>query len=372
MMFALLALLALPPARPARPARPAKPAPACSPLTEKQLAENTTLTESCYSINTVANVKGAITVEPGVHIVFGPSSSLYLENGGSLTAVGTEDKPIVFEGKNHTPGYWNGLTFSSNSSRNQLSYVKVADGGTVGSSGGAVVVSVAARLSMDHTTIRNAEGNGLYVAQRGILAHFEKNHFHGTEIPLSVKASDLAMLDPDTTFADNKKNYVQVYFNECNVSDDQTWRALKIPYHFDCSPTIESHVSIAPGATLEFTEGTSLDVRQQGSLSAVGTQENPIVFTGTDPTPGYWRGVFIESNSARNVIRNAKITYAGQDKNIGGGVCISVRARASVSASEIAYNLVAGIHVLQNGMLNDDAASSNKFHDNKQDILKQN
>lgn len=187
----------------------------------------------------------------------------------------------------------------------------------------------------------------------GTLARFEQNHFESTEVPLFIKASDLAMIDSATTFKDNKKNYVLVHVHDNEAKDDQTWRALAVPYHFAGGSTIVAHVTIEPGAQLEFGENTGIEVRQNGSLTAEGTPEKPIVFTGTDPTPGYWTGVFFESNSAKNVIRNAKITYAGQNGvNFSGGVCIGVRARAAVFSSEIAYNAVAGIRILQDGILN--------------------
>ncbi|MFT4112735.1 hypothetical protein [Silvibacterium sp.] len=356
----------------ATPAQAKKTPPSCHALTEHQLKDDITLSEPCYAVSGFVTIGGHITVEPGVHIVVGSGSTLSFENDGTLTAIGTADKPIVIEGKDHTPGFWRGLHFQTNSSKNQLSYVTVEDVGEAGADSGAVMVGVAARLAMDHTTVRNAEGFGLNVDQRGILAKFEANHFENTGTPLRVKAADLAMIDPATTFANNKKNYVLVYFNECVVSDDATWRALAVPYHFACSPEIKSHLTIEPGAKLEFESNVGIDVTQDGSLSAEGTPDKPIVFTGADETPGFWTGLYFESNSAKNVVSHATIQYAGQDSSISGGVCIGVNAGAKVSDSEIGNNAVAGIRVLQNGRLNADAETSNRFHDNKVNIQREN
>ena len=353
------------------PVPPKKTPPPCHTLTAHQLSEAMTLSEPCYAVSGSVTVSGSITVEPGVHLVFGQGTTLYMENGGSLTAVGTAEKPIVFEGKDHTPGFWEGLNFQTNSSKNQLSYVMVADAGTKGGDSAAVVVSIGARLGIDHTTVRNAEGVGLTVLQRGILGKFEQNRFEATGTPLRVKAADLAMIDPATTFANNKKNYVLVYFNECEVEDETTWRALAVPYHFGCSARIGSHVTVEPGAKFEFEENVGLDVTQNGSLTAEGTAEKPIVFTGADQTPGYWSGIYFESKSAKNVIRNASITYAGQSSQITGGVCVGVRANANVSASEIAYSADAGIRLLQNATINQDAETSNRLHDNKANVKRE-
>jgi hypothetical protein len=354
------------------PAQPKKTPPPCHTLTENQLKEDMTLTENCYAVSGFVTIGGHITVNPGVHVVVGSESTLSFENDGTLTAIGTADKPIVFEGKDHTAGVWRGLNFQSNSSKNQLSYVTVEDAGEAAEDSGAVVVSISARLAMDHTTVRNATGNGLNVLQRGILARFEANHFEATGTPIRVKAADLAMIDPATTFTNNKKNHVLVYFNECVVSDDATWRALPVPYHFACSAELKSHVDIEAGARLEFDSNMGIDVTQDGSLSAEGTVEKPVIFTGADETPGFWSGIYFESKSAKNVVSNATINYAGQESSISGGVCIGVGAAAKVTASEIAHNAVAGIRVLQNGTLNADAETSNRFHDNKVNIQREN
>ena len=354
------------------PAPPKKTPPPCHTLTEAQLKEATTLSEPCYAVNGYITVSGALTVEPGVHIVFGPGSTFSFQDDGTLTAIGTLEKPIVFEGKDHTAGFWDGLDIHSNSSKNQLSYVTVADAGTKGEDSGAVRVSIAARLAIDHTTVRNAEGTGLNVLQRGILSRFEQNHFEATGTPLRVKASDLAMIDPATTFSNNKKNYVLVYFNECDVNDDQTWRALSVPYHFGCSAVIKSHVTVEAGAQLEFEANMGLEITQDGSLTAAGNTEKPILFTGTDQTPGYWTGLYFESNSSKNIVRNATITYAGQPSQISAGVCVGVRASATVAHSEIAHSADAGIRVLQDGILNPDAETANHLHDNKENIKREN
>ena len=49
-------------------------------------------------------------------------------------------------------------------------------------------------------------------------------------------------------------------------------------------------LTISPGVRLEFGAGTKLQVNNGASLYAVGQQDQPIVITAMEATPGYWGG----------------------------------------------------------------------------------
>lgn len=365
--FALAFALAAPPAH--HP--PHKNPPPCHTLTSAQFREPLTLTEPCYVIDQYASVSAPLTIGPGVAISFGENSALSLEDGGSINAIGTAEKPIVLRGKEHSPGYWTGLRISSNSPKNHLSYVTVEDAGQKGGSDeGAVEVGVGARLSIDHTTIRNAASAGLNVLQRGTLSHFEANRFENDNIPLSIKAGDAAMLDAATTFAGNQHNYVLIHFNDSDVEEDATWHALAVPYRLEGTPEIKAHLTIEPGARLEFREGFGINVNENGALTAEGTAARPIVFTGAEEAPGFWDGIYFQSKSPKNVLRNVVVRYAGTKGGLANAaVSLAPGAAATVQSSELAFSATAAIRVMQNAQLNADAATANQLHDNAAGIV---
>ncbi len=337
------------------------------------MSQPLTLTEGCYVLNQYASVKAPITVQPGVTILAGREAALYLADGGSLSAVGTAEKPVVFRGKEHAPGFWSGLDFHSNSPRNRLSYVTVEDAGSgTPSNSGAVMVNVGGRLAIDHTTIRNAKGSGLFASQNATISEFSANHFEQDEVPLSLKAGDLGVLDTATTFAQNKNNWVLAHSSDSTVEEPATWRALAVPYHFDCTPSLKAAVTVEPGARLEFRQGYGINVEEGGSLTAEGSANKPVIFTGQEEAPGFWDGITFMSRSPHNVIRNAVITYAGtKDGGLArGGIGLSPRAAVIVQSSEIAYSETAAIHVGQDAMLNADAETSNRFHNDAQGIVR--
>jgi hypothetical protein len=104
-----------------------------------------------------------------------------------------------------------------------------------------------------------------------------------------------------------------------------------------CSPyTISDYIeindgavlTIDPGVTLAFEGGVGLDVGASsvGKLVAVGTAQNPIIFTSSSnpPLPGDWRAIHLwDGTMAGTKIAYAKLDYCGADRNgciVGDGV----------------------------------------------------
>jgi hypothetical protein len=71
------------------------------------------------------------------------------------------------------------------------------------------------------------------------------------------------------------------------------------------------HLAIEAGVTFEFAEGKGISTENDGSLSAVGTAEAPITFTGVVQQPGSWKGVAFWSDSADNLLEHVIIEYGG-------------------------------------------------------------
>ena len=342
----------------------------CHTISPDELKEAKTLSESCYVVRNIATIGAPIIVNPGTVISFAEGAAFFVEEGGSLNAIGTAEHPIVLQGQDHTPGFWRGLNIQTNSSHNVLSYVTVADAGAKDTEG-AVIVSVGARLAIEHTTIRNSAGPGLIALQHGTISHFEANHFEGNEVPVSLKAADIAMLDDASTYTHNKHDYILVHTNDHEIESDAVWRALTVPYHIQSGLEVKAHLAIEPGSRLEFAEGSGLIVDENGSLTAEGTAEKPIVFTGTEDTPGFWDGIYIQSNSAKNIIRNASLTYGGKTGGLAeADVAVSVRARALVQHCELAFSATAAILTLQGAVLNPDAETVNRMHDNAAGVVR--
>lgn len=80
---------------------------------------------------------------------------------------------------------------------------------------------------------------------------------------------------------------------------------------------------IEPGVVIEFAAGTNLQLglyslgANAGYIIANGTEENPIVFRGTENIPGIWGGIMIgyQAYDVRNVLNHCIIEFAGASNN---------------------------------------------------------
>jgi len=115
---------------------------------------------------------------------------------------------------------------------------------------------------------------------------------------------------------------------EGDLSSNQTWTAANSPYTIDKDVLVPAEVTlrIAPGTQILFSPGTSLII--EGELHAVGSLENPILFSSVSesPTPGSWgqiRFVTVDTTLSYNddgayvkgsEIRHAIIEYGGRPK----------------------------------------------------------
>jgi hypothetical protein len=96
------------------------------------------------------------------------------------------------------------------------------------------------------------------------------------------------------------------------VTDDQTWPAIGVSYLVGADIDVHAALTIAAGAELAFGSSWSMSVEPDGSLQAVGTAGNRIVFTGHDQVPGYWGGlIYYYSNSSNNQLEYVTLEYGG-------------------------------------------------------------
>ncbi len=119
----------------------------------------------------------------------------------------------------------------------------------------------------------------------------------------------------------------------------------KIDYTIDCETLITGDVVIEAGTVIEFTSTGSLIIDEGGSLRAIGTAEDHIIFRGTTDGLETWRGIYFESNSVHNILDFCEITNAGQEKWTGfdDPAAISIAGRASVTNSKINFNRGVGV-----------------------------
>jgi len=88
-------------------------------------------------------------------------------------------------------------------------------------------------------------------------------------------------------------------------------RGKGVDYIISCKAAVEIDLTIDPGVTIEFATGAGLEIATTGSVQAIGTVDDKIIFTGQSKTAGAWAGLLLRSSSVRNVFTHTLIDYAG-------------------------------------------------------------
>ncbi len=287
-------------------------------------------------------VSGAtLTIEPCAVVRVVGARGLTFDTGAKLVAEGTPDKPIRFE-QLETGKPWGYLrAFGPSTIRLAYATIDGAGGEPVNAYGALEVRADQAKpavelLHVDHVTIKGSAGFGVSLREGGA--------FTKTSTDLTITGSTLAPLRiqprlatniPKGTYTGNTEDVIQVEtssYGEINL-EDVTFRARGIPYKIGSKLTfgdlrigggsVATTLTIEPGVVLKFNKHTSAALLVEpgtgtkpatGSLVAVGTAEQPIVFTSADPAPtaGAWRGlVFGQIPTASNKLEHVKIEFAG-------------------------------------------------------------
>ncbi|NNC17091.1 hypothetical protein HJC22_15330 [Corallococcus exiguus] len=127
-----------------------------------------------------------------------------------------------------------------------------------------------------------------------------------------------------------------------------TWApgAERCSYEVQGVVEVRGALTLAPGTVVRFGPDAGLLVTATGSLHAVGTEAALITFTGTTPTPGFWRGLAFKSNTPENALEHVVISYAGSEQSFccdffyGPGGRLEARASVLVGSNQGASSQV--------------------------------
>ena len=289
------------------PNRPDETAVPCGPLPG---STTWTFIGSPYLItcDVIVPAGAILSIEPGVVVNFEGHSLQVL---GTLDAIGTDGFPITFTGATKQQGAWDGIIFGSNNpdapllTGSVLSHVIVEYGGYAG---GSNIQLYRAQVIVDHARISYADGPGVRGNDADAWADisdtsFDHNRGYAVELRSGAVNPVFARLtatangyDPGSSTSDPE--YDAIYTLGGTLQGQHVWEAAGVPYIFGNITVAEgSQLTVQPGVEARFTGAIGLDV--EGTISAVGTSDKPILFTGVEKTPGYWIGVGLWGTETR-------------------------------------------------------------------------
>ncbi|MFH5800367.1 hypothetical protein [Haladaptatus sp. CMAA 1911] len=322
-----------------------------------------------------------LTIEFGTTLSFEQEAGLKVSDSSQLTAAGIdpdteESKPITFTGEQKTRGFWRGLYFETSDrvpSVIENCVVEYGGGGKEYWSGDThanVVVGDGARARITNTTLRESGGYGFNFAEDVTIDSFVNNTVTRNANGAGYVRDDRAHFLSDTgTYAGNDTDRVYVWQHDDIGTDlDVTWDAIDVPYFVDTGTvSVYGTLTIEPGATLEFGQDSGLKLLDGGILSAVGTGDEPITFTGEQQTRGYWRGIYFDdTNRTENKLHYCIVEYGGGGREFWNAkeyanVAVTNGSRLSIQHSTIRNSAGYGYEVAADSTL---TASANSVVDN--------
>ncbi|TRX62567.1 hypothetical protein FNH22_00280 [Fulvivirga sp. M361] len=92
---------------------------------------------------------------------------------------------------------------------------------------------------------------------------------------------------------------------------------------------VNAVLTIQPGVRIVFADDEGLSVSPSGSLVAVGTSAEGIVFTGVQSTKGFWKGIELESNAAQNEMTYCTVEFGGSSGFDGANLLSNLMVQQS-------------------------------------------
>lgn len=335
-------------------------------------------------------VKGKVEVVSGLRILGGielymdRDSEINITQKGYIIALGSPQDRIKLVGKESMDGgYWKGVSIMSNDMKNELDNVEIHDAGSEIMEGLQNKTAVGlgganeAKLKLFSSKIVGSGGNGIYVENGAELVRIDEIRFHENKgSAIAMAANQVKKLNDATgmEFIGNGHNGVEIYGSQLLSPDssETIWPALHFGASYLVSGNlgIQTGLKILPGAVFKFAEDKMFGVLPYGYLIAQGTPNNKIVFTGSTASKGFWNGIRIQSDSAKNIMEYTEVLYAGKTEMPGVSKITSIgldgdyMGNLTIKNSKIAHGHGYGIAFEnRNTSINPDFNMVNLFED---------
>ena len=254
-----------------------------------------------------------------------------------MQALGASTQPITFTGtiSQSQAGWWNNVAIIGQGEQAGgpmpvvdeaagggpaavdavFHYVHFADGGY--NDGDLYLQN--AHVEIDHSDFVASYGDGIYGDAGGVAdisdSRFENNGGFAVRFTDGSVDPVLARLQAAGNSGDGDGSGNGVALGGGTLIGDHLWENSGLPYILIDNETIAmtGSLTIRPGVTVKFDH--FLGLRAEGLLSAVGTADLPIIFTGAKAQPGWWNNVAIVGSETQintgSVLSYVTLEYGG-------------------------------------------------------------
>lgn len=265
---------------------------------------------------------GEFTVSEGVLFLvavdqlveFGWNSNEFL-----VDLQGSSEAPVIFEGVDATPGTWRGVRVNGNVlTTSTFNHVVVRHAGT----NDTPAVDIRSGMRIQNLTIEEAFHTG-FSLYAGLRTGSENINIYNTQGRAAVLGFQNIGSMPAGTYEGNEENFIDL---TGSLDSDATIKPLGAPYRVIDNLTTrnQAKVVIEPGTEFYFGADRSIEFgwnANGGTLTAVGTEDAPIIFTSEIEEAGAWRGLIVGSTLTSNsTIEHAEFHYAAEALTLGRSI----------------------------------------------------
>lgn len=273
-----------------------------------------------YVVETdIAMSANTLVIQPGTVVGFEDDLHMRIRGSATLMADGSEELPIVLTGITKERDAWEGIGLGARDVTHVLAWttIEYASGEVPMSSSqpAGLKINDEVTVRLEHSTLRESAGYGLWLGTPSDVMGEGGNTMTANALgPAWTYGREVEhLLAGESTITGNDIDDVIVYPTTIDNDSDWPFGTFHILDPSGQQFTVTGSLELGPGVTLRFEgDGEMLRVRGDGSLSAVGTADSPVVLTGTSPTPGHWGGVlFIGADSEDNRLEHVIVEYGG-------------------------------------------------------------
>ena len=282
-----------------------------------------------FSVTGSTVVSSFFIIEGGTTIMLGENSNFYVGDRLKFIAIGYIEKPITFTSlqKEPQPGDWSDIRFNHEANA-VFKYCIFEYGGEYEDhmvDNAMIRLYSTTNISMDNCLFRYSESIAVLLYKYGAnlsipsFSSFTNNTFENLNTyAISLQSESVNSID----YTNNFNNH-EIYIQESTISSGHTiWKNLGSAYILDSYVTIngefETILEIEKGTKVKFDRGgikIGTASSYGGKLIAVGTEEEPIIFTSAKENPDYgdWGGIlFYKYSRPGNILNHCEILYAGE------------------------------------------------------------
>lgn len=290
----------------------------------RNIDSDTTLSGDLFATtNIYVENEATLTLEPGTHLIMCDEYDINVDRKSALDFVGTADSPIIIESPDPSQ-QWGQIQLGWETDASILRHVILRHGGGRDATATVGALSITplgnspdtAGPTIDHVTIEDSTAYGLYVDtyhNDPMPPSLTNLTITGSaQAPLYMNGADVSGLGTGNTLTGNGVDTVRV--NYADIVSDQTWHAQDVPYELTRDLRIKSNMTptltIEPGTHFLLHPDVDVSVGRPGTLNAVGTAANPIVFDSTE-NGQKWGQLYFGWDSDASVLQYAVLRNGG-------------------------------------------------------------